>query len=80
MTLNITASKPRGASCRGRRRRRYQLERTLGLDAFPPHEDPVVAKAQVVDGGAAQVGDQLLGFVVESAERRRGVSRERQEE
>lgn len=46
----------------------YLLEWGLCLDAFAPHEDPAVPEAQRADYGAAQVRNQLPGFIVESAE------------
>lgn len=52
----------------------YLLEWGLCLDAFPPQEDPAVSEGQRADHGAAQVRNQLPGFIVESKEpgKRRG--------
>lgn len=47
----------------------YLLEWGLCLDAFPPEEDPAVSEAQRADDRAAQVRNQLPGFIVESAKR-----------
>lgn len=49
----------------------YLLKRTLGLDAFPSYEDPVIPEAQITDNRAAQISYELPGFIVEPAEQKR---------
>lgn len=43
----------------------YLLERTLCPDALPSYKDPIIPEAQSLDNRAAQIRDEMPGFIVE---------------